>query len=108
MFAYLNPHNSDFRDICAIYSHFLYQLTMQASLFEPGHPVIFTRSTGERVGATKKGAAEKRELFAVLEYMKGGQVVTHPCAPPSKNRVLHVVPVPFPQARHTAITFPCC
>ena len=28
-----------------------------------------------------KGPLEKGELFAVLEHMKGGQVVTHPCAP---------------------------
>ena len=28
-----------------------------------------------------KGPSEKGELFAVLEYMKGGQAVTHPCAP---------------------------
>ena len=28
-----------------------------------------------------KGPLEKGELFAVLEYMKGGPVVTHPCAP---------------------------
>ena len=26
------------------------------------------------------------KLFAVLEYMKCGQVVTHPCAPPKKPR----------------------
>ena len=27
-----------------------------------------------------KGLLNKGELFAVLEYMKGGQVVTHSCA----------------------------
>ena len=46
--------------------------------------MIFTRSTGEHVDATMKGPSEKGDLFAVLEYMKGGQVVTHPCAPLSK------------------------
>ena len=55
-----------------------------------------------------KGPSEKGELFAVLEYMKGGQVVTHPCAPPSKNRVLHPVPVPFPRAKNTAATCFSC
>ena len=77
MFAHLNPHGSDFGDICALYSPFLHQLTMQASLFEPGRPVIFTHSTGERVDATMKGPSEKGGQFAVLEYMKGGQTVTH-------------------------------
>ena len=28
-----------------------------------------------------KGPSEKGGLLAVLEYVKGGQVVTHPCAP---------------------------
>ena len=28
-----------------------------------------------------KGPSEKGDLFAVLEYMKGGQVVTHKPAP---------------------------
>ena len=36
MFAHLNPHSSDFGDMCALYSPFLHQLTMQSSLFEPG------------------------------------------------------------------------
>ena len=31
-----------------------------------------------------KGPSEKGDSFAVLEYMKGGQVVTHPCAPLQK------------------------
>ena len=62
-------------------SPFLHQLTMQASLFEPGRPVIFTCSTGERMDATMKGPSEKGDQFAVLEYMKGGQMVTHSCAP---------------------------
>ena len=35
---------------------------MQSSLFEPGRPVIFTRSTGERVDATMKGPLEREEL----------------------------------------------
>ena len=37
MFAHLNPHSSSFGDICALYSPFLHQLTMQSSLLEPGH-----------------------------------------------------------------------
>ena len=82
MFAHLNPHRSDFGDISALYPPFLHQLTMHFSLFEPGYPVIFTRSTGESVDAIMKGPLEKGALFVVLEYMKGGQVFTHPCAPP--------------------------
>ena len=35
MFAHLNPHSSDFGDICAFSSPCLHQLTMQSSLFEP-------------------------------------------------------------------------
>ena len=42
---------------------------------------IFTRPTGERVDATMNGPSEKGDQFAVLEHMKGGQMVTHPCAP---------------------------
>ena len=37
MFAHLNPHSPDFWDICALYFPSLHQLTMQTSLFEPGH-----------------------------------------------------------------------
>eukprot|EP00670_Eutreptiella_braarudii_P016957 CAMPEP_0174346168 /NCGR_PEP_ID=MMETSP0811_2-20130205/1801_1 /TAXON_ID=73025 ORGANISM="Eutreptiella gymnastica-like, Strain CCMP1594" /NCGR_SAMPLE_ID=MMETSP0811_2 /ASSEMBLY_ACC=CAM_ASM_000667 /LENGTH=75 /DNA_ID=CAMNT_0015470489 /DNA_START=1 /DNA_END=224 /DNA_ORIENTATION=+ len=54
---------------------------MQSSLFEPGRPVIFTCSTGDRVDGTMKGPSEERDQFAVSEYMKGGQMVTCPCAP---------------------------
>ena len=43
-----------------------------------------------------KGPLEKGQLFAVLEYMKGGQVVTHPCDP--ENRVLHPIHIPLPGA----------
>ena len=31
-----------------------------------------------------KGPSEKGDQFAVLEYMKAGQVVTHPCSPLQK------------------------
>ena len=58
-----------------------------------------------------KGPSEKGKLFAVLEYMKCGQVVTHCCAPPpppSKNRVLHPIPIPIPGAKLTAAAVPCC
>jgi hypothetical protein len=70
---------------------------MQSSLFQPGCPVIFTRSTGERVDATMKGPSEKGDLFAVLEYMKGGQVVTHPCVPLSKMEFFIRSPSPSPE-----------
>eukprot|EP00670_Eutreptiella_braarudii_P005660 CAMPEP_0174281448 /NCGR_PEP_ID=MMETSP0809-20121228/1839_1 /TAXON_ID=73025 ORGANISM="Eutreptiella gymnastica-like, Strain CCMP1594" /NCGR_SAMPLE_ID=MMETSP0809 /ASSEMBLY_ACC=CAM_ASM_000658 /LENGTH=46 /DNA_ID= /DNA_START= /DNA_END= /DNA_ORIENTATION= len=46
---------------------------MQSSLFEPGCPLMFNRSTGDRVDGTMKGPYEKGDQFAVLEYMKGGQ-----------------------------------
>ena len=64
---------------------------------------MFTCSTGERVDATIKGPSEKGDLFAVLEYMKGGQVVTHPCAPLSK--ILHPITVPISGAEGALI--PC-
>ena len=98
-----NPHSSDLGDICVLYPPFLHQLTMQSSLFHPGRPVILTRSTGERVDATMKGSSEKGDLFAVLEYMKGGQVVTDPCAP--LFQVLHPITVPIPRAGSELI--PC-
>ena len=40
MFAHLNPHSSDFGDVCALHAPFLHQLTVQSSLFEPGCPVL--------------------------------------------------------------------
>ena len=70
--------------------HFLHPLTMQSSLIEPGRPVIFTCSTRERVDATMKGPLEKGDQFAVLEYMKGGQMVTHPCAPLPRIEFRHL------------------
>ena len=38
--CHLNPHSSDFGDVCALYAPFLHRLTMQSSLFEPGRPVL--------------------------------------------------------------------
>ena len=38
--CHLNPHSSDFGDVCAFYAPFLHRLTMQSSLFEPGCPVL--------------------------------------------------------------------
>ena len=70
---------------------------MQSSLFEPGRPVIFTRSTGERVDATMKGPSEKGDQFAVLEYTKAGQVVTQPCAPLQKIEFFIRSPSPSPE-----------
>ena len=46
-----------------------------------------------------KGPSEKGDLFAVLEYMKGGQVVTHPCAPLSKIEFFIRSPSPSPEPR---------
>ena len=37
MFAHLNPQSSDFWYICALHSPFWPQLTVQSSVFEPGH-----------------------------------------------------------------------
>ena len=68
-------------------------LNLQSSLFEPGLPVIFTCSTGDRVDGTMKGPLEKRDQFAVLEYMKGGQMVTHPCAPLPRIEFRHLLVV---------------
>ena len=70
---------------------------MQSSLFEPGCPFIFTRSTGERVDATIKGPSEQGERFAVFEYMKGGQVATHSCAPLQIIEFFIQFPCPSPE-----------
>ena len=89
-FAHFNPHGSEFGNICALYSPFLHQLTMQSSLFELGRPVIFTCSTGDCVDATVKGPSGKGDQFAVLECRKGGQMVTHPCAPLPRIEFRHL------------------
>ena len=44
-----------------------------------------------------KGPSEKGDQFAVLEYMKSGQVVTHPCAPLSKIEFFIRSPSPSPE-----------
>ena len=44
-----------------------------------------------------KGPLKKGELFVVLEYMKGGQVVTHPCAPLQKIEFFIRSPSPSPK-----------
>ena len=36
----LDPHSSDFGDVCALHAPFLHQLTMQSSLFERGCPLL--------------------------------------------------------------------
>ena len=53
-----------------IYSAFWHQLTMQSCLFEPGRPVIFTRSTSDRVYATMKGPSEKHKPRPSLSYSR--------------------------------------
>ena len=54
-----------------------------------------------------KGPLEKGDLFAVLEYMKGGQVVTHPCAPFSKIEFSIRSPSPSPEPEvHSYHAFP--
>ena len=44
-----------------------------------------------------KGPSEKGNKFAVLEYMKAGQVVTHPCAPLQKIEFFIRSPSPSPE-----------
>ena len=44
-----------------------------------------------------KGPSEKGDHFAVLEYMKAGQVVTHPCAPLQKIEFFIQSPSPSPE-----------
>ena len=43
-------------------------------------------------------------MFAVVEYMKGGQVVTHPCAPP--QRIEFFIRSPSPSPKPVAEGFP--
>ena len=53
-----------------------------------------------------KGPSEKGDQFAVLEYMKAGQVVTHPCAPLQK--IEFFIQSPSPEPNVTTATFPGC
>ena len=63
VFAHLNPQSSDFRDIRALHSPFLHQLTMQYSLFEPGRlrPCPSYGRRRDRIG-----------LGLLRSYYKGG------------------------------------
>ena len=54
-----------------------------------------------------KGPSEKGDSFAVLECMKGGQVVTHPCAPLQKIEFFIRSPSPS-GAKVTIATPPRC
>ena len=80
VFAHFNPHGPAFGNICALYS---------PSLFECRRPLFFTCSISDCVDATMKGPSEKGDQFALLEYMKGGQMATHPCAPLPRIQVRH-------------------
>ena len=44
-----------------------------------------------------KGPSEKGDQFVVLEYMKAGQVATHPCAPLQKIEFFIQSPSPSPE-----------
>ena len=44
----LDPHSSDFGDVCASYFPFLHQLTVQSSLFERGCPVLVVVCVGRK------------------------------------------------------------
>ena len=66
MFAHLNPHSSDFGDICALYSPFLHQLTVQSSLFEPGRL---------RPCPSYSRRRDRIDLGFLRSYCKGGGVV---------------------------------
>ena len=44
-----------------------------------------------------KGPPEKGDQFAVLEYMKAGLLVTHPCAPLQKIEFFIRSPSPSPE-----------
>ena len=67
-----------------------HNMMLHASRIETNQLGIFTCSTGDRVDATMKGPSEKGDQFAVLEYMKGGKMVTHPCAPLPRIEFRHL------------------
>ena len=69
---------------------------------------LFTRSTGECVDATMKGPSEKGELFALLEYMKCGQLVTYSCAPLQNIEFFIRPPSCSPKPGTLPATFPRC
>ena len=75
VFAHLNPHGSDFGDICAFYSPSLHLLTMQSSPFGPGCPAIFTCSTGDCVDAIMKGPLVfEWKLYFTRGHMQGNVI----------------------------------
>ena len=71
----------------------MHQLTMQSSILELWCPIIFTCSTGDLVDATIKGRSEKGDQFAVLEDIKGAQMVSHTCAVLPRFEFLHLLVV---------------
>ena len=99
MFAHLNPQSADFGDICALSSPSLHQLTMQSSLFEPGHPVsvviYVSRASYARVQATVGVGTVLIRYFGIA-YTRGGGVVfphfyatrIHPKSFPAKTATL--------------------
>ena len=76
--CHLNPHSSDFGDVCALYAPFLHRLTMQSSLFEPGRPVLVVACVA-RVQATLGVGTVLIWDFGVA-YTKGGGYVYSKCS----------------------------
>ena len=84
VFAHLNPHSSDFGDICALYSPFLHQLTMQSSLFGPGRlrpcPSYSRRKDRINLGLLRsfyKGGGAYNNSHATHSMSPGGQPSAH-------------------------------
>ena len=80
MFAHLNPHSSDFGEICVLYAPFLHQLTVQSSLFEPAHL---------RPCPSYSGRGDHINLGLWRSFYNGGGGVICPvnkCAPLSRQR----------------------
>ena len=95
VFAHLNPHSSDFGDMCALYSPFLHQLTVQSSLFEPGRlrpcPSYSRRRDRANLGLLRsfyRGGGGGGGLAQGLGQGRGGVTVWVPLNPLSCSPLL--------------------
>ena len=72
--CHLNPHSSDFGDVCALYAPFLHQLTMQSSLFERGRPTLVVVCVARKLRPCPSYSRRRDRINLVLwrSLYKGG------------------------------------
>ena len=95
MFAHLNPHSSDFEYISALYSPFVHQLTMQFSLFEPGHPVSVIVCVARKLNPCPSYSRRRDciNLGIGRSLYKGGGSYSFTGPNPACVRSVHMLPV---------------